>query len=169
MKFRRFYLSKSNKFLLSTLVLALIYFNFNFVQKYFETFELDSFNLFRLSFIFIIDILFVGISIYMTSMKIELSDIGVKYISLFHTTEINWSNIKSSGVYLSGYYGYKSLLEFEDYFKNNSLNKIIFIATENNILPETLYKLSKASYITFSFRDDVMKMVIKKMSNNSKK
>ena len=111
----------------------------------------------------------MGISIYMTSMKIELSDIGVKYISLFHTTEINWSKIKSSGVYLSGYYGYKSLLEFEDYFKNNSLNKIIFIATENNILPETLYKLSKASYITFSFRDDVMKMVIKKMSNNSKK
>ena len=169
MKFRRFYLSKSNKFLLSTLVLALIYFNFNFVQKYFETFELDSFNLFRLSFIFIIDILFVGISIYMTSMKIELSDIGVKYISLFHTTEINWSNIKSSGVYLSGYNGYKSLLEFEDYFKNNSLNKIIFISTENNILPQTLYKLSKSSYITFSFRDDVMKMVIKKMSNNSKK
>jgi hypothetical protein len=163
MKFRRFNLSKSNKLWLSITFLALIYFNVNFVQIYFDSLELDSYNLFRFAFILIIDILFVGISIYMISMKIELTDIGVVYSSLFHKTEINWSDIKSYGVFLSGMYGYKTLLEFEDYFKNNSLNKIIFISSENDILPETLYKTSKSSYITFSFRDEVMRMVINKM------
>ena len=118
-------------------------------------------------FVIIVDLFIVGLIIWGLTSKITISNSGIRYKSMFKDLTIDWNQIKTFGVYITGS-NVKTVIEKTDYDKFVLAGqKNIFITDKEDFSP-SMFKIrpnSEFKYIDFHYRPKAIDMIEQKMIN----
>jgi hypothetical protein len=123
--------------------------------------------LFALIFVAIIDLFAIGFIILGLTTKVTITDNGIIYKSVFKKLFIDWIQIKSFGVYVTGR-NVKYTLDKCDYDKFIwAGQKFIFITDKEDFTPAMFrFRPGKGLvYFDFHYRQEAIKMIEEKMIN----
>ena len=122
-----------------------------------------------LAFIFvaIIDLLVIGFIILGLTTKVTITDNGIIYKSIFKKVKLDWIQIKSYGVYVTGS-NVKYTLDKVNYDKFIwAGQKIIFITDKEDYTPG-MFRLRPGKglvYLDFHYRQEAINLIDNKMIN----
>ena len=120
-----------------------------------------------LIFMFVCDLLMVGILIWGLTSKITISDKEIRYKSIFKDITIEWTQIKSYGIFVTGS-NVKYALDRKDYDKFILAGqKNIFITDYEGFTP-AMFKIRPKNghiYFDFHYRKGAIQFIDNKMKN----
>ncbi len=160
MKFSRLNLLTSNG------LFFLLLYAFNFYVFFVFIKNITTIPAIGIITIFILEILLCGIIIIPATTKVVITDKGIRYKSLFKEVIIEWNQIKSYGVYITGS-NVKSTLNPREYDKFKwAAQKFIFITEKENYKPKLFRIRPKKgfAYIDFHYRKNAMEIIEDKMT-----
>jgi hypothetical protein len=116
-------------------------------------------------FVFLVDLLIIGGILWALTAKVELSENGIEYRSLFKKVKIDWTRIESYGVYVAGS-NVKSTLDKSNYDKFIwGGQKFIYLTEQKNFSPGMFRQRPQTEYIDFHFRKEAIEMIENKMKS----
>ena len=158
MKFLKVRLISSNGLFILALFGPIVLINFTCIEKS------NQVPLLFFIFIFLSDLfIFVGI-IWALTTKVELSENGIEYKSIFKKTYINWTRIESFGVYVTGTNVKYTLAEanYDKFIWGGQ--KFIYLTEQKDFSPAMFRRRPKTGYIDFHFRKEALEMIERKMN-----
>ncbi len=162
MKFSKVNILSSNGLFMIILFGFLIFMN---VESYLKVEQVPK--LFFV-FLFSIDLFIVVLIIWGLTAKITISNNGIRYKSMFKDLNIDWNQIKTFGVYVTGS-NVKIEIDKADYDKFILAGqKNIFITDKEDYHPAMFRRQpnSEFKYIDFHYRHRAMDLISQKMINN---
>jgi hypothetical protein len=161
MRFSKINLFNSNGLFTFFLFGFLVFLNSIFIINAYVT------PLLALIFVAISDLFVIGFIILGLTTKVTITDNGIIYKSVFKKIIIDWIQIKSFGVYVTGR-NVKYTLDKVDYNKFIWADqKFIFITDKDDYTP-AIFRLRPKSgftYFDFHYRQEAMQMIEDKMIN----
>jgi len=98
--------------------------------------------------------------------KVELSESGIGYKSIFRKVYIDWAKIESFGIYVTGS-NVKYTLDKADYYKFIwAGQKFIFVTEQKDFEPAMFRRRPKTGYIDFHFRKEACEMIERKIKES---
>lgn len=114
-------------------------------------------------FIAITDIIIAGVIVLGLTSRVELSENGIQFKSLFKKTNLTWNQIKSFGVYFTGRNITKTIdkKEYEKFIWGGQ--KFIYLTDQKGFNPSKLISKPQSGYIDFHFRKEAIQYIEDKM------
>jgi hypothetical protein len=161
MRFSKINILTTNALFFLALIGLLAFMNFECCEKIGEVSKLV------IIFIFLCDLLMLGFLIWGLTSKISISDNGIRYKSIFKDITIEWTQIKSYGIFVTGS-NVKYVLERKDYDKFILAGQKNIFITDNEEFTPAMFKIRHERghiYFDFHYRKEVIQFIDKKMKS----
>jgi len=118
-----------------------------------------------LIFMFLCDLLMLGFLMWGLTTKISISDKAIRYKSIFKDITIEWTQIKSYGVFVTGS-NVKYVLDRKDYDKFILAGQKNIFITDNEGFTPAMFKIRPKKghiYFDFHYRQEAIQFIENKM------